>query len=62
MAGGTKKEKGKAYAKRGLVQARLGVDEFRDVLTKAQLYTKGNLSEFVRQAVTNWRPIKKVAR
>ena len=50
------------YIKRGLVQARLDNTDYREVVTKANIYTKGNVSEFVRQAVLGWRPLKRVAK
>lgn len=56
------KKKPNAYTKRGLVQARLNNDDYREVLNKAQVYTKGNVSEFVRQAVVGWRPLKRVGK
>lgn len=52
----------KKYIKRGLVQARLDNTDYREVVTKANIYTKGNVSEFVRQAVLGWRPLKRVAK
>lgn len=52
----------KKYTKIGLVQARLDNAELREVVTKADIYTKGNVSAFVREAVLGWRPLKRVAK
>lgn len=49
----------KKYTKMGLVQARLDNAELREVVTKANMYTKGNVSAFVREAVLGWRPLKR---
>lgn len=52
----------KKYAKNGLVQARLDNQQMHVAVMKANLYTKGNMSEWVREAVLNHRPIKKVTK
>jgi uncharacterized protein (DUF1778 family) len=49
-----------AFTKRGLIQARVNNDDMREIVTKAQMYTKGNVSDFVRLAALNYRPLKKV--
>ncbi len=54
------KPKHNAYTKRGFVQARVSVEEMQDVIAKAALYAKGNVSAYVREAVLGYRPIKKV--
>lgn len=58
----TPKKKLNPYSKRNLVQARLDHEDFQAVLTKAQMFTNGNVSEFVRLAAINYRPIKKVTK
>lgn len=42
------------------VQARVSLEDFQLILIKARLYTKGDVSKFVRMAVMNYKPIKKV--
>ncbi len=51
----------KAYAKVAIVQARLDNAEFKIVHDKAVVYQKGNVSAFVREALLNYRPLKKAA-
>jgi uncharacterized protein (DUF1778 family) len=48
-----------AFTKRGLIQARVNNDDMREIVTKAQMYTKGNVSDFVRLAALNYRPLTK---
>lgn len=62
MAKAKKKDKEpKRYVKNNLLQARVDLDDFKIALTKAALYTKGNLSEYVRKACIEYKgPIKKV--
>ncbi len=55
-------KKTNAWTKKGLVQARVNNEEFREILTKAQVYSKGKLSDYVRMACLNYRPLKKVAK
>ncbi len=50
----------KAYTRRGLIQARVNVEDMREIFAKSVLYAKGNLSEYVRMAALNYRPTKKV--
>lgn len=50
------------YTKRNIIQARVDTEEFREILTKATMYTKGDVSKFVRMAVMNYRPTKKVTK
>lgn len=47
------------YVRGGLIQSRVNVDEFREILTKAQVYAKGNMSDFVRMACLAYRPLKR---
>ena len=54
-----RKPKPREFVKAGLVQARLDTPQMQMVVEKALVYTKGNVSEFVRQAVLNYRPLKK---
>jgi len=44
----------------GLVQSRVNVNEMQEIVTKAHMYSNGNLSNYVRLACLNFRPIKKV--
>jgi uncharacterized protein (DUF1778 family) len=57
-----KKKKQNPYTKRNLIQARVDTEEFREILTKAELYTKGNVSDFVRMAALNYRNPRKVTK
>lgn len=50
------------YAKRNRIEARVDNEELREILTKAQLYCGGNLSDFVREAALKYKPTKKVAK
>ncbi len=59
MAKAKAKKKLNPYTKRGLIQAKVDNDELQVIVTKASVYTKGNVSEFVREAALNYRPIKK---
>lgn len=54
------KKKQNPYTKRNLIQARVDTEEFREILTKAQLYTGGDVSKFVREAVLNYKATKRV--
>ncbi len=56
------KPKVNVWAKKGLLQARVDNADYAAVLEKAAIYTKGNLSNFVREACLNYRPLKKVAK
>lgn len=47
------------YSKRNVVQFRVDTEEMRSIITKAIMYTDGNVSEFARQAALNYKPIKK---
>ncbi len=44
-----------------IIFCRLTFEEFTEVTTKAQLYTKGDISKLVRPALAAYRPIKKVS-
>lgn len=47
------------YARRTLIQARVNNEEMQEILTKALLYSKGNVSNYIRLAALNYRPVKK---
>ncbi len=55
-----KKKPNNPSTKRNLVQARIDLADFQEVLMKAQMHTKGNVSDFVRMAVLNYKPLKKI--
>lgn len=55
----TSTRKPNPYTKRNLIQARLDNDELNIVHPKAVVYCGGNMSEFVRLAVLNYKPLKK---
>jgi hypothetical protein len=57
-----KQKKLNPFTKRNLLQARVDNEEFRLVLTKARMFTDGNVSDFVREAVLNYRNVRKVER
>jgi len=45
-----------------LIQARVNVDELREIITKAHIYAYGEMSEFVRMACLEFRPLKRVSK
>jgi len=47
------------YTKRNLVQARVDLDEMREILMKAEMYFGGDVSRLVRESLRAYRPIKK---
>ncbi len=47
------------YARKILIALRLNPDEMRMVLSKAQAFNGGNVSEFVRHSVLNFKLDKK---
>lgn len=49
------------YARRGLIQARVNNDEMQVILEKALVHTKGEISDFVRLACLNYKPLTKKA-
>ncbi len=53
-------KKTNAFTRRGMIQARVDVADMREIIAKSILYSKGNLSEYVRMAALNYRPIRKV--
>lgn len=57
---GKNKNRQNPYTRRALMQFRTDNEEQREILTKAQLYNGGNVSEYLRTAALNYRPIKKV--
>ncbi len=50
------------YTRRNVVQTRVDSEEFREILTKAKVYTNGDVSKFVRLAVMEYKPLKRVAK
>jgi hypothetical protein len=54
------KPKATKYLRGIIVQTRLDNDEMQDAITKAAMYSRGNVSELIRMAVKAYRPIKKV--
>jgi len=57
-----KEKKLNPYTKRNKLEARVDNEELQVILTKARLYCGGNLSEYVREATLNYRPVKKVTK
>lgn len=57
-----KKRKPNPYAKRNRINYRVDTEEFREILTKAQLYHGGDISEFAREAALKYKPTKKVSK
>ena len=55
-------KKVKPYTRRGLIQARVSVSDMQEIITKSLLYTKGNVSEYIRLAAINYRPTKKAGK
>jgi len=43
-----------------IIQARVDFNELQEITTKAHIYSKGQMSEYIRLACLNYRPIKKV--
>jgi len=56
------KKKQNPYTKRNLIQARVDTAELQEILTKAHLYTSGDISKFVRMAALNYKPPRKVTK
>ncbi len=48
------------YTKKQIVQTRVTTEDLREILAKAALYSQGNVSDFIRMAALNYRPIKRV--
>lgn len=48
------------YSKRGLIQARVDTKEMQVIVTKATMFSGGNVSDWVREACLNYKPITKV--
>lgn len=57
-----KKTTHKPYTKLSLIQTRVNNKQLQEIVTKAHLYAEGNMSEYVRLACLNYRPIRKVER
>jgi hypothetical protein len=57
-----REKKVKKKARNCLLQARCNHDEQREIHTKAVMYAKGEMSEFVRMACLNYRPLRRVAK
>jgi hypothetical protein len=55
-----KKGQTKKWSKPLRVQARVNVKEMQEILAKAHLYTLGNVSDYARKAMLEYKPIKKV--
>lgn len=53
------KKKLNPYTKRSLIQAKVNTEELQMIITKARMFTDGNVSEFVRLAALNYKPIKR---
>lgn len=49
------------YTKRNLVQCRVDNEELNEIFTKAQVYSAGNISEYLRLAVLSYKPLKRGA-
>lgn len=47
------------YARKIPLPCRVNTDEMKQILARAHKYTGGNVSEFVRDAVLNWKPESK---
>ena len=43
----------------GLIQARVNNIELKEIVTKAMIYTGGDISKLVRLSVLNYRPLKR---
>lgn len=56
------KKKQNPYAKRNRIEARVDNEEMQEILTKAQLYTRGDVSKLIRLALKTYRPTKKVTK
>lgn len=58
----TTKKKANPYTKNNRINLRLGNEEMQLVHTKAVMFSGGVISEFVREAVLKYKPIKKVVK
>lgn len=47
------------YSKRGLIQARVDTKEMQVIVTKATMFSGGIISDWVREACVNYKPITK---
>ncbi len=47
------------YTRRNTIQSRVDNKELQEIFTKARLYSNGNISEYVRLAALNYRPINR---
>lgn len=50
------------YLKKNLIQARVDNEDLQIIFTKAQVYCGGDISQFVRMACLNFRPLKRKAK
>jgi hypothetical protein len=57
-----KKKPANPYNKSSLVQARVTTEEHQIIFTKAQMFSKGVIADFAREAMLNYKPIKKVSK
>lgn len=55
------KRKPNPYSKRNLIQSRMDNEELQDALTKAAVYTNGEMSDLIRLAIKRL-PLKKATR
>lgn len=55
----TEKKKVNPHIKNAVVPVRFDNTDMQELITKAQLYTNGNLSLFIRLAVKHFKPLKK---
>ena len=52
-------KKSNPYSKRNIIALRLSDEDFKIVVEKASLYTRDNLSQWIRYAATRMEPKKK---
>ena len=57
-----KKTSSNPNLRKNQMQFRTDDEETRTINTKAVMYNKGKLSDFLRDAAINYKPIKKVSR
>ncbi len=50
----------KTNLRHGLIQARVTIKEQQEILTKAQVYSGGDVSKYVRLACLEYKPLKRV--
>jgi hypothetical protein len=52
--------KPKKYLRTHRLEVRVDQTEMQEIIAKSHLYARGSVSDFVRLACLNYRPIKKV--